>query len=70
MDSGRGMKKNNIADIGAYVQFNRDFYEQQGTGLGLAIIKTICKLYSIDFSIESIENKYTKVSLSFDIIEL
>lgn len=42
----------NKDDIGAFVQFNRDKYEQQGAGMGLAIIKAICILLDIEFEID------------------
>jgi signal transduction histidine kinase len=44
-DRGRGMTAEQIARIGAYVQFERKSHEQQGAGLGLIIAKQITKLY-------------------------
>ncbi|CAG0929188.1 partial Cyclic di-GMP phosphodiesterase, partial [Planctomycetaceae bacterium] len=38
VDHGRGMTPQQIADIGAYMQFERKLHEQQGTGLGLTIV--------------------------------
>uniref|UniRef100_A0ACD5GQM0 Sensor histidine kinase n=1 Tax=Desertifilum tharense IPPAS B-1220 TaxID=1781255 RepID=A0ACD5GQM0_9CYAN len=34
-DRGRGMSREQVANLGAYMQFERDYYEQQGSGLGL-----------------------------------
>jgi len=44
-DRGRGMKSEHIAEIGAYMQFERRFYEQQGSGLGLTIAKGLVELH-------------------------
>jgi len=40
-DHGRGMTAAQIADIGAYVQFERKVHEQQGSGLGLAMARRL-----------------------------
>ncbi|MBL1177026.1 hybrid sensor histidine kinase/response regulator [Pantanalinema sp. GBBB05] len=45
IDQGRGMTPNQIADIGAYMQFERRFYEQQGSGLGLVIVRQLTELH-------------------------
>ncbi len=45
-DCGRGMTQPQIASLGAYVQFDRKFHEQQGAGLGLAIARRLTELYS------------------------
>ncbi len=44
-DSGRGMSGEQVANLGAYLQFERKFYEQQGTGLGLAIAKRLTEMH-------------------------
>src|SRR5262249_28086230 len=44
-DHGHGMSAQHIADIGAYMQFERKVYEQQGSGLGLAIAKSLTQLH-------------------------
>jgi two-component system sensor histidine kinase/response regulator len=64
-DKGRGMSKEQISNIGAYVQFERVVYEQQGTGLGFAIAKKIVDLYGGDFSIDSVLDEFTTVRISF-----
>jgi signal transduction histidine kinase len=44
-DHGRGMTAQQLADVGAYMQFGRKFYEQQGAGLGLAIVKGLTEIH-------------------------
>ncbi len=44
-DRGRGMKPEHVAEVGAYMQFERRFYEQQGPGLGLTIAKGLVELH-------------------------
>lgn len=63
-DYGRGMTPEQINDIGAYMQFNRKFYEQQGSGLGLAITRRIAELHKGDLSIQSSPNHQTTVTVA------
>ncbi|MCX6141659.1 MAG: hybrid sensor histidine kinase/response regulator [Ignavibacteriales bacterium] len=44
-DRGRGMTANQLASMGAYVQFERRVHEQQGTGLGLIIAKKLVEIH-------------------------
>ncbi|MEZ4701663.1 MAG: response regulator [Rhodothermales bacterium] len=44
-DNGRGMRKAHIEQINAFMQFERESYEQQGLGIGLYIAKRIVELY-------------------------
>lgn len=62
-NSGRGMTKEQISSVDAYIQFNRNQYEQQGMGLGLAIARRIADLHNCEFAIESEPNSYTKVNI-------
>jgi signal transduction histidine kinase len=39
------MTASQIRNLGAYLQFERQLYEQQGSGLGLAIAKHLAELY-------------------------
>jgi signal transduction histidine kinase len=64
IDNGRGMTAEQISSIGAYVQFERNFYEQQGTGLGLSIAKRLTELYGGKLSIESVPKVKTIVRLA------
>jgi len=60
-NEGRGMTAHQISQIGAYMQFQRQQFEQQGVGLGLAIAKGFAELYSGELSIESAPDQYLVV---------
>lgn len=69
IDRGRGMTSDQIAHVGAYMQFQRKLYEQQGSGLGLAIAKRITELYGGELVIESFPEQQTIVRLSIPIFK-
>lgn len=52
-DSGRGMTREQVASIGAHMQFERQYYEQQGTGLGLALARKLVQLHNGRLDISS-----------------
>ncbi len=62
---GRGFTKEQVKQIGAFVQFERNQFEQQGLGLGLAIVKKIVSLYGGKFEIKSQPNDKTTVTVAF-----
>ena len=66
---GRGMKPEHINHLGAFMQFERDIYEQQGSGLGLALTKRIVELCDGQLNIESIQDNHTTVRLSLPILK-
>ena len=66
-DQGRGMTKQQIAKVGAFMQFERQNQEQSGTGLGLAIIKKIVEGAKGKLTITSIYGKETTVNVSVPI---
>ncbi|MGV8124959.1 MAG: response regulator [Candidatus Xenobiia bacterium LiM19] len=67
VDRGRGMTAEQIDNIGAFVQFNREEFEQQGSGLGLSIVKRLAALYDGELKIESIMDNDTTVTLSLPV---
>jgi two-component system, sensor histidine kinase and response regulator len=66
-DAGRGMAPEEIAQIGAFQQFDRKTHEQQGLGLGLILVKKLVARCGAEFSIESpVENTLgTRVQVAF-----
>ncbi|PKL78519.1 MAG: hybrid sensor histidine kinase/response regulator [Ignavibacteriae bacterium HGW-Ignavibacteriae-4] len=69
-DEGIGIDENQISNIAALNQFNREKNEQQGIGLGLIIAKKMIELHNGDFNIigNGIGNG-TKITLSFPITQ-
>ncbi|MDF0553336.1 hybrid sensor histidine kinase/response regulator [Kamptonema sp. UHCC 0994] len=67
-DLGRGMTEEQIAKVGAFMQFERKSYEQQGIGMGLKIAKKIVELAGGEFSITSVYQQETTVTLTVPIV--
>lgn len=67
-DEGRGMSEDQIKNIGAFVQFERQKYEQQGAGLGLVISKQIADICNSTLHIESHIDHGTTVTVTFPIV--
>lgn len=61
IDNGIGMTKDQVASIGAYVQFDRHKHEQQGSGLGLTIARGLTELLGGKFTISSAQDVGTTV---------
>lgn len=53
---GRPLTQKQVDAVGAFVQFDRERYEQQGLGLGLMTVKIIADLFNASFSVSSSEN--------------
>jgi two-component system, sensor histidine kinase and response regulator len=67
INSGRGMSATQIAEIGAYRQFERKLYEQKGSGLGLVIVQRLAQLLDGELTIESTPNQQTTVQVTLPI---
>lgn len=65
-DQGRGMTPEQIANIGAFMQFERLRYEQQGSGLGLTIALLLTRLNRGELTIESLPNQGTTITVMFN----
>jgi two-component system, sensor histidine kinase and response regulator len=61
-DTGRGFSTEQIARVGAYMQFDRRVHEQQGQGLGLAIAKRLVEIHGGSLSIHSEPGESTTVT--------
>jgi len=65
-DHGRGFPIENLSDIGAFNQFERNKYEQQGSGLGLITSMLIVQRYKGELTITN-EQDGTTVKMKFPI---
>ncbi|MCC6613009.1 MAG: hybrid sensor histidine kinase/response regulator [Anaerolineae bacterium] len=63
-DHGRGMTREQVSSIGAYMQFERALHEQQGLGLGFCLAKRIVNLHNGDFVVRSEPEKGARILFS------
>jgi two-component system, sensor histidine kinase and response regulator len=64
-DAGRGMSEEEISQIGAFRQFNRDKHEQQGLGLGLTLVQKLAPRNGARFSVESKPGQGVQIRIEF-----
>jgi two-component system sensor histidine kinase/response regulator len=64
-DWGCGMRPEEVACIGVFVQFNRERQEQRGVGLGLYLAGRIAGLYGGSLAVASVARQGTTVTLRF-----
>jgi len=64
-DRGRGLTPEQIAALGAHMQFERRFYEQQGSGLGFAIARRLTEVHGGSITVHSSPNQQTTIELFF-----
>ncbi|TAE30735.1 MAG: hybrid sensor histidine kinase/response regulator [Candidatus Kapaibacterium sp.] len=67
-DTGRGMSKEDLENIAAYTQFDRETHEQQGMGLGLTISRRIIEGHHGTMEIASTPGQGTTVTLKLPIL--
>jgi signal transduction histidine kinase len=63
IDRGRGMKPDQIANIEAYNQFERETYAHEGLGLGVVITQRLTTIYGGSFRIDSRPGEGTSVTV-------
>lgn len=66
-DMGQGMTQEQIASIGAFTQFSRQFSGSQGLGLGLTLVQKIINLCNGRLIISSVPNEGTTMRITLPI---
>jgi two-component system, sensor histidine kinase and response regulator len=62
-DFGRGILKEQLISIGEFIQFDKNYYNQQGQGLGLFVIKSLLKIYKGKLEIQSSGKEGTQLDI-------
>jgi signal transduction histidine kinase len=66
-DEGRGMTPQEIEQIGAFRQFDREKTAHQGLGLGLVLVQRIVSLCDAKFQLESRQGQGTVARIAFPV---
>ena len=66
-DKGRGMTAEEIENIGAFHQFDRNKHEQQGLGLGLVLVQKLVAQSKAKFSLKSQPGDGTEACVAFSV---
>lgn len=69
IDNGRGIKDLKLEEIGAYIQFERNIYEQQGSGFGLIMVKRLVEIHNGVFYFDSIPGQETTFTVKLRLKE-
>jgi signal transduction histidine kinase len=64
-DQGKGLTSEEISQIGAFQQFDREIYDQQGLRLGLVLVQKLSDTCGATFSITSQPGNGTQVQVTF-----
>ncbi len=67
-DRGSGLDPVEISRVGAFMQFNRRFMEQQGTGMGLAIAKGLLEIHRGSLQLQSERGKGLRAILKIPVV--
>ena len=66
-DRGKGLSLDQIANLGEYIQFNREIYERKGLGLGLSLIKRLVELHHGTLTVHSEAGVGTTVAVKLNL---
>jgi two-component system sensor histidine kinase/response regulator len=69
-DQGRGMSDDQVQNIHAFMQFDRERHEQQGLGLGLMIAKRLLKVHEGKLDITSELGQGTTLVITLPLLDI